>query len=128
MCHAAVVLRKDLDLFVIDPDRVRKPDVIPHPIHFLHVPNGTMSKFLQAELFFVFSFCQMSVEMDSIFTRQFRGLLHQIAGYAEGRTRSKDNLHERAGFRVVILLDESLRIFQDGVFAVHNGIRRKSAL
>ncbi len=54
--HAAVVLRKDLDLLVVDPDRVRKPDVIPHPIDFLHVPNGAMTEFLQAELLFIFSF------------------------------------------------------------------------
>ncbi len=99
-----------------------------HPVHFLHVPDGTMPEFLQAELFLVFGLGQMSMQMDAIFTRQFGGLLHQVAGDAEGRARRQDDLHERAGFGVMIFLDQPLGILQDGVFAVHNGIRRKSAL
>jgi len=41
---------------------------------------------------------------------------------------SSDDLHERARPAVVVLLDQALGIAQDGVLAVHNGIRRKSAL
>ncbi len=70
----------------------------------------------------------MSVEVNTIFARQFGGLLHQVAGDAEGRARRQDDLHERAGPGVVILFDHPLGILQDGLFAVHNGIRRKSTL
>ena len=128
MRHAAVVFGKDLDLFVVDPDRVRKPDVIADPIHFLHVPDGTMTEPLQAELFLVFGLGEMSVQMHAVFTRQFGGLFHQVAGDAERRTGRKHDLHDRAGLGVVILFDETLGVFQDGVFAIHNGIGRKSAL
>ena len=99
MRHAAVVLCKDRDLLLVDPDRVRKPDVAPHPVHFLHVPDGTMPESLQTELFFIFGLGEMSVQMNAVFTRQFGGLLHQVAGHAEGRTRCQDDLHQRAGFR-----------------------------
>ena len=128
MRHAAVMFCKDFDLFSIDPDRVRKPDVIAHPIHFLHVPNWAMTEFLQAELFFIFSFGKMCVQMDSIFTCQFGGLFHQVCCHREWRTGREDDLHHRTGLGIVIFFDEPLGVFEDGVFAIHNGIRRKSAL
>ena len=76
MRHPTVVPGKDFDLFIVDPDRVRKPNIVAHPIDFLHISDRTMPKFLQAELFFVFGLGKMRVEMDSIFTRKFGGLLH----------------------------------------------------
>ena len=82
--HAAVVLCKDPDLLIVDPDRVGEPDIVPHPAHFLHVPDGTVPEALQAELLFIFCFCQVRVEMDTIFPRQSGRLLHQVAGHAEG--------------------------------------------
>src|SRR6266540_6754938 len=69
--HTAVMFCKNLDLFVIDPDRVREPNVSAHPIYFLHIPNGTMPEALQAELLFVFGLCQVGVQMHTVFTRQF---------------------------------------------------------
>jgi hypothetical protein len=45
---------KYLNLFVIDPHRVREPNIVADPIHFLQVSDVTMTEFLQAELFLVF--------------------------------------------------------------------------
>src|ERR1051325_3865985 len=66
VCHATVVFRKDFYFFVINPHRVREPDVVADPTHFLHVPNGTMSEHLHTELFFVFGLGKMSVQMYAI--------------------------------------------------------------
>ena len=46
MRHAAVMFCKDFDFLSVDPDRVRKPDVISHPVQFLHISYRTMSEFL----------------------------------------------------------------------------------
>ena len=119
---------KTLISSVVDPDRVREPDILAHPVHFLHVPDRAMPELLQAELFLVFGLGQMGVQVNAIFTRQLGGLLHQVAGHAEGRARRQDDLHHRTGFGIVIFLDQPLGILQDGVFAVHHGIRRQSAL
>jgi hypothetical protein len=55
------VFRKDLDLLRVDPDRVREPNVRADPTDFLHIPNGTVTEALQAELFLIFGLCQVSM-------------------------------------------------------------------
>ena len=83
MRHTAVMFGKDFNLFVIDPNCMREPDIITDPVHFLHITNGTMTEHLHAELFFVFGFGEMRMEMHAILSRQFRGLFHQIRSDAE---------------------------------------------
>ncbi len=61
MRHTAFMFCKDLDLFVIDPYRVREPYVVPHPIYFLHIGDRAMTEFLQTELFLVFGLCEVSM-------------------------------------------------------------------
>ena len=76
MCHTAVMVCQDLDLCVMDPHRVREPHILPHPIHCLHIPDRTISKLLETELFFVFGLCEMGMEMHAVMARQLGGLLH----------------------------------------------------
>ena len=126
MRHTAIVLCKDPDLFLVDPDSVCEPDIIPHPFHFLHISNGTVPKALETELFFILRLSKMSVQVNAVYARHFGRLLHQVPGHAEGRARCQNDLHECARVRVMIFLNQTLGIFQDGLFAVHNGIGRKS--
>ena len=87
-----------------------------------------MAELLETELFFVFGLSEMRMEMHAVFARQFGGLLHQVRRHGKGRTGREHDLHHRAGSWVMILFDETLGIFEDGIFAIHNGIRRQSAL
>ena len=59
----------NLNLFIVDPHRVRKPDVAADPVYFLHVLNGAMTKHLHTELFFVFGFGKMCMQMNAILAR-----------------------------------------------------------
>jgi hypothetical protein len=124
---AAIVFGEDFYLFIVHPDRVREPNVAADPVHFLHVPNRTMTEFFQTKLFLVFGLGEMRVKMHSIFTRKFGGLFHQFARHAEWRTRREDDLHHRAGFGIVIFLDDALRVFEDGLFIVHHAVGRETA-
>ncbi len=120
MRHTAVVFGEYFDLFLIDPDCVRKPDVVPHPVQFLHIRDGPVTELLQTELLFVFSLCQMCMEVHAIFTRQPGRLFHQIACNGEWRARRKDDLYHRAHFGIMVLFDQPLGILENGIFAVHD--------
>src|SRR5215471_13433167 len=69
VCHTAVMFGQDLDLFLTDPYRVREPHILPHPIHFLHMPDRTMAELLETELFFVLGLGEMCMEMHTVMTR-----------------------------------------------------------
>ncbi len=60
--------------------------------------------------------------------RQHRALLHQFAGHAERGAGRQDDLHHRAGFGIVIALDQAQAVFQNCFFAIHNTIRWQPAL
>lgn len=104
-----------------------EPHVAADPVHFLHVPDGAMTELLQAELFLIFGLGEMRVQVHAVFAREFGGLSHQFGCDAERRTRREDDLHHGAGSWIVVLLDETLRVFEDGVFAVHHAVGRESA-
>jgi len=53
----------------MDPHRVREPHILPHPIHFVHIPDRTLPDLAETELYFVFSLGEMGMEMHAIMAR-----------------------------------------------------------
>jgi hypothetical protein len=53
MRHTHTTFRHPLDLFGVDMDGMRKPDILPGPIQHFNVFQGAMSKLVYTKRFFI---------------------------------------------------------------------------
>jgi len=98
------------------------------PADFTHIGHRTMPEPLQAELLLIFGLGEMCMQAHSVLARQICGFTHQLASDAEWRARSEDDAHPSTRVRIVVPLDEPLRVLQDGIFRIDHRVRRQAAL
>src|SRR5438477_6679946 len=68
------------------------------------------------------------MELHTVMARKLCLLLHYSRRDGKWRTWRKNDLYHRTGARVMIEFDDALGVPEDGLGAVHHGIRRQSAL
>ena len=127
VCHTAAMPGECLHFITVHVDRMGKPDILSHPVHGLHVRDGTVSEFLQAESLLVLGLGQVCVQVHTVLTRQPGRLLHQFPGHAERRAGRQDNLYECPRPGVMVGLDQPLAVAQDVRLRIHHRIGRQPA-
>ena len=107
---------------------MRMPNIMPQPAQILRILRRRTAELLAAVRQVMIILGQMGMQTRPILTRQHCRLTHQITAHTERRTRRHGNIEHTACRRIVILLNQALRILQNKVFFFNHAVRRQTAL
>ena len=73
-------------------------------------------------------FGQVGVQAGAVCAGQLGAHAHEVAADAERAARGHGHVGHAAVFGAVVLFDQALRVFQDGVFVFHHAVGGQAAL
>ena len=125
--HAGFGGGKQADAFVVQLHAVGVPHVVAQPAQVLRVLRGGAVELFAAVGQVVVVFCQVGVQAGAVCAGQLGAQAHQVAADAEGAARGHGHVDHAAVFSAVVLLDQALGVFQDGIFVFHHVVGRQAA-
>ena len=116
------------DLGRLELNTVGQPDIVRQPAYFLEVVHRPEPENPEAVVGFIKGYGQMSMEPDSVVPGQPGRLDHQCFSDRKRGTGCQDDLYHRAGFGVMIVLQEPFAVSDNSFLVLHHTCRRQSAI
>jgi hypothetical protein len=107
---------------------VREPDAVMQPPDFLKIVERPVAKARDAEFGLVLRLREVRVQPHAAPPRQHRRLAHQRRGHGERRTWRQRDLYIRVVAGLVVPVDHRLAVGQNGIFVLHDAVRRQPAV
>ena len=109
-------------------DHVGVPDIRADPAQVFRQLDRRATERGRAVGCLVLRLGQVGVQVNAVGACHLRALPHQLRRNGEGRAGRQHDAQHGVAARVVIGLDDALRVAQDGRLVLHNAVGRQAAL
>ena len=103
---------------------MRVPDVVSDPADLFGEFHRPAAEMRQAVFLLVERFCKVRVRVHAGAARELNALAHEVLGNRKRRARSDHNPRHRQRRRIVIRVDDALRILQNESFVFDDIVGR----
>ena len=119
---------EQLDAVLVELYAMGVPDVVADPAQVFGVLGRGHAELLAAVGDVTDVLGKVGVQRDPVLAGEYCGLAHQVAADREGRAGRHDHAQHRAMAGVVVVLDQTLGLFENMAFFLNHRVGRQAAL